>query len=238
MYQFLWKFLWHIGNLRPLGRCWHTCVKSTSVQSWAKLSKYMGEWGGQYLSFCKGPMHHILFWKFLRHIETFQDHLGDVDIPLVRVLMPNTGLNWANTCGSGEVNISASISTPCTNFLEVSETQVNMFRPLGRCWHMHGQSVSAQYWDKLRKYMGEMGVNISASVMAPCTKCYFEVPEIHRNISRPLGRCWHTCRQSASTQNWAKLSKYMGEIERSISQLLLGPYAPIFWKILWHIGIF
>ena len=39
--------------------------------------------------------------------------------------------------------------------------------------------------------------------------------------------------------NWAKLSKYIGGVGRSISHLLLGPYAAtIFRRFLRHIGTF
>ena len=50
-----------------------------------------------------------IFWIFLRHIATFLDYLGGVDIPVRSVL------NWANLSkymGSGEINISASIFGP------------------------------------------------------------------------------------------------------------------------------
>ena len=84
---------------------------------------------------------------------------------------------------------------------------------------------------------GNAEVSISASVMAPYTK-FLEVPEAHRNISRPLGRCWHTCGQSASAKNLGWVQQIYGGVGRSISQLLLGPHAPKFWRFLRHIGIF
>ena len=51
-----------------------------------------------------------------------------------------------------------------------------------------------------------------------------EVPETHRNISRPFGRYWHTFEQSASTQNSAKLGKLIWEQEVNISASIRAPY--------------
>ena len=120
------------------------------------------------------------------------------------VPVPKTGLNWAS--------ISASIKAQCNKyFLEVLETYRNISISLERCWHTCGQSGRTQNWPKLSKYIEEEEVNISASIRAPCTKYFLEVPETHRNISRSLGRCWHTFGQSASTQNWVDLSKCMWE---------------------------
>ena len=56
-----------------------------------------------------------------------------------RALAPENGPCWANTWGSREVNISASIRAPCTKFfLEVSEIHRGISRPSTGCWHTHG----------------------------------------------------------------------------------------------------
>ena len=94
----------------------------------------MGEMGRSVSQPLLGPHAPNSFWKFLRHIETFLDYLGDADTPEGRVLVPR---NWA----------------------------------------------------KLSKYIGSWEVNISASIRAPSTKFFLEVPETHRNISRLHGRC-------------------------------------------------
>ena len=85
--------------------------------------------------------------------------------------------------GSGEVNISASIRAHAPQlfwrFLRHNGTFLDHLRdvdtPMGRVLTPKNQT-------KLSKYMGEGEVNISASIRAPCTKFFWEVPEIHRNI--------------------------------------------------------
>ena len=74
------------------------------------------------------------FWRFQNHIEIFLDHLGGVDPPVGRVLVPNYEAKLSKYMGEGEVNISASIRAPCTKyFLEISETHRNMSRVLVMC---------------------------------------------------------------------------------------------------------
>ena len=120
-----------------------------------------------------GPLSTNTFWRFLRHIGIILDLLGDVDIPMGRASAPRPGPHWANIWGSGEVNISASIRAPCTNFLDAPETHRNIYTPLGRCWHTCRQGTSTQNQAKLSKYMAEGEVNISASIRAPWTKYIF-----------------------------------------------------------------
>ena len=92
-----------------------------------------------------GPHAPNIFCRFLRHTETFLDHLGGVDTPAGRVWAPKTGLRWANTWGRGRSNTSASIRAPCTKyFLEVPDTHRNISRLLERCWITCWQSASAQ----------------------------------------------------------------------------------------------
>ena len=113
---------------------------------------------------------------------------------------------------SGEVNISVAIRALYTKFWKVPEAHRDIFWPLERCQHTCGQSASTQNWDELSKYMGRVGrSNISGAIRALYTKFFWEVSERHRDISRPLRRCWHTYGQSAGTQNWTELNKYMGE---------------------------
>ena len=52
-----------------------------------------------------------------------------------------------------------------------------------------GRAPASKNQAKLRKYIGEGEVNISASIRAPCTNNLLKVLETHRNISRSLGRC-------------------------------------------------
>ena len=52
-----------------------------------------------------------------------------------------------------------------------------------------------------------------------------------------FGGCWHTFGQSASTQNWAELNKYMGKWEVNISASVRAPYIN-FWRLLRPIRTF
>ena len=85
------------------------------------------------------------------------------------------------------------------------------------------------------------GVGSSISQLpskASCTKLFLEVPATHRNISRPLARCWHTCRQSISALNWAELRKCMGQWGCQYLRFYWGPMHQIFGSFLRHIGTF
>ena len=72
-------------------------------------------------------------------------------------------------------------------FLEVPETHRNILDQLGGLDTPIGGAWVAKIQAELNKYMRE-GVNISAFIRASCTN-FLEVPEIHRNIFRPLERC-------------------------------------------------
>ena len=75
------------------------------------------------------------------------------------------------------------------------------------------------------------GVRSSISQLpskASCTKLFLEVPATHGNISRPLARCWHTCRQSTSALNWAELRKCMGQWGCQYLRFYWGPMHQIF----------
>ena len=83
----------------PVGRV-------SAPKHWAKLSKYIKEGGGQYLSFYHGP-----------HIETFLNDLGGVDTPIGRVLVPTNVAKLSKCMRECGVNVSASTRTPCTKFV-------------------------------------------------------------------------------------------------------------------------
>ena len=53
------------------------------------------------------------FWKFLRHIETLLDYLGDVDTPLGRVPVPNNRGKLSKYLGEGR-SISQFLLGPHT----------------------------------------------------------------------------------------------------------------------------
>ena len=92
--------------------------------------------------------------------------------------------------GKGEVNISTFIKAPCTKlFLEVPQTHRNISNHLGGVDTSMSRVLVFKNLAKLSKYMGKGKVNISTFIKAPCTKLFLEVPQTHRNISRPLGRC-------------------------------------------------
>ena len=75
-------------------------------------------------------------------------------------------------------------------FLEVPETHRNISRPFGEVVDAPvGRVPHTQTLGQVEQINMGGEVNISASIRAPYTKCCLEVPETHRNISRPLGRC-------------------------------------------------
>ena len=83
---------------------------------------------------------HQMFWRFLRHIETFLDQLGGVDTPIGRVLVSKHWAKLNKYMGEGGVNISASIRAPCTKYFwrllrHIDTFQDNLGRvdtPVGR----------------------------------------------------------------------------------------------------------
>ena len=101
------------------------------------------------------------------------------------------------------------LNTP--NVFGGPETHRNISTSLGRCWPTHGQSDSIQTLGQVEQTHGGGRRSIFHLLLGPPAPIYLEVPERHWNISRSLGRCWHTCRQSAIAQNLAEFSKYMGE---------------------------
>ena len=121
------------------------------------------------------------FWRYLRHIGTFLDHLQGVDTPADRVPVAKAGPSWANTFGVGRSISWQSIKAWCTNFLDIPETHRNISRQLVRCWHTCRQSASGQSWDKLSKYIWGGVVNILVSIKAWCTN-FLDIPGTHRNI--------------------------------------------------------
>ena len=76
--------------------------------------------------------------------------------------------------------------------------------------------------------MGDGEVNISASIRAPCTKLFLEVPEMHRNTFRPLGGVG-TPMGRASDPKMGQVEQIYRGVGKSISQHLLGPHVPNFF---------
>ena len=117
-------------------------VPGTKIR--AKLSKYIGSWEVSISASIKAP-YTKYFWRFLRHIRTFLDYLGGVDLPVGRVPVPKIWAKLSLYMGSGEVNISASIKALCTkSFLEVPETNRNISTPHAGCLHTHDEPRSTQ----------------------------------------------------------------------------------------------
>ena len=80
-------------------------------------------------------MHQIFFWRFLRHIGTFLDHLGGVGTHAGRVPVPR---NWADVeqiHGGVGRSVSQLLLGPHAPSIsvEVPETHRNISRPLWRC---------------------------------------------------------------------------------------------------------
>ena len=86
------RFLRHIGTFLDHLRGVDTPAGRVPVpKHQAKLSKYIGD--GRSISQLLLRLHAPNFsWRFMRHIETFLDYLGDVDTPMGRVPVPR---NWA-----------------------------------------------------------------------------------------------------------------------------------------------
>ena len=159
------KFLDCFGGVdTPMGR-------ALAPKNQAKFSKYMGE-GRSISAAIRAPCTQF-FWRFLRHIRTFLDHLRGVDPPVGRVLVPRNQAKLSKYMGSGEVNISASIRAPCTTFFWRFLQHIGTFvdhlggvdRPMGRAQHPKARP-------KLSKYMGEQEVSISVTIRAPCNKFF------------------------------------------------------------------
>ena len=152
---------------------------------------------------------------------------------------PKTRPSWANTCGSGEVNISAFIRAPCTKLFWRFLRHIGTFLDyLGGVDTPMGRAPAPKTWAKLSRYMGEGEVSVSASIRAPCTKYFWR---FLRQIGTFLNHLWGVdtpMSRVPAPKTWSKLSRYMGR-ERSISQLLLGPHTPNFVsRFLRHIGTF
>ena len=136
---------------------------------------------------------------------------------------PGNKAKLSKYMGSGQVNISASIKASCTAFIWEFLRHIGTFvYHLGCVNTSMGRAAPPKTRPNWANTLGSMEVNISTSIKAPCTKYFLEVPETHRIISRSLGRCWHTCRQSASALNWAGLSKYLSFYEGPMHQILFG----------------
>ena len=134
---------------------------------------------------------------------------------------PKTRPSWANALGS-RGSISQLLLGPHApifwRFLRHIRTLLDY---LGGVETHVGRVPVPKNWDKLSKYIGEWR-SISQLLLGPhAPNTFLEVPETHRSISRSLGRCWHTCWQSASPQNWAKLSKNISFYEVQCTKYFL-----------------
>ena len=157
---------------------------------------------------------------------------------MCRVPAPKTWVELSKYMGNREVNISASIRTPCTKISEVPEKHRYISRSLGRCWHTFEQGASSQKSVLSRpNTWGSREVNFSASIMAPCTKCFWRFLRYIWTFLDHLGGVV-TFMGGAPVPILGWVEQIHGGRERSISQLLLGPHASIFWRFLGHIGTY
>ena len=233
-------FLRHIGTLLDsLGGVDTPMDRLPAPKNLAELSIYMGEWGGQYLSFYYGPIHQ-LFWEVPETHRNISRPLGRCWHTHGQRAGSQQIVQVEQIDGGGEVNISASVRAHAPIIFWRFLTHIETFLDhSGGVYTSEGRVPAPKtglHWGNTWE-SGE--VNISASVMASCTKIVLEAPETQRNISRPLGRCWHTHGQSANTQNFAELRKYMGGVGRSICQLQSETHTPnSFGRFLRDIGTF
>ena len=65
---------------------------STSAQKLGQVEQIYGGAGNSISQLLLGPHAPNTIWRFLQHTATFLDHLGGVDTPAGRVLLPE---NWA-----------------------------------------------------------------------------------------------------------------------------------------------
>ena len=91
-----WRFQRHIGTFvdylggvdTPTGRSQAPKTRPHWANTW---------WAGMSISqLLLGPHTPNIFCRFLRHIETFLDHVTGVETPAGRVPVPKSGLNWAS----------------------------------------------------------------------------------------------------------------------------------------------
>ena len=184
-------------------------------------------------------MHQIHFWRFLRHIETFLDHLAGVDTPVGRVPTLKTGLIWANTCGKQWRSISQLLLRPHVPntfwmFLRHIGTLLDYLggvdTPLGRVPALKTGLIWANA-------CGSMEVNIPASIKAPCTKYFWR-------FLRHIGPFLDHLTGGDTPANWVPVPKtglnwantwQSGEVNISVS--IRAPCTKFFRKLLRHIGI-
>ena len=87
---------------------------------------------------------------------------------------------------------------------------------------------------KLSKYMGEVEVNISASIKAPCTKYFLRFLKHTGIFVDHLGGV----DTPMAPKNWAKLDKYMESGDVNISASIRAPCIKYFWRFLRHTETF
>ena len=136
MHQIFRRFLRHIGTFidhlggsdTPVGRVQAPKTGQSWANTWDKVEVSISASNrAPYTIFLEVPETH-------RNILA---HLGGVDTPFCRVPVSKNQAKL-QIMGEWEVNISASIRAPCTNFLEVPETHRNISTSLTGCWHPHG----------------------------------------------------------------------------------------------------
>ena len=142
--------------------------------------------------------------------------------------------------GGGEVNISASIRAPCTKCgLKVPQTHRNISDHLGGVDTPMDRAPAPKIKVKLSKYMGE-GRSISQLLLGPHaqnTFCRFlrhigTFLDYLGGVDTPAGRV-------PMPKKLGQAEQIHLRVERSISQLLLGPHAQnTFCRFLRHIGTF
>ena len=117
MYQIYWRFLTHIEtSLGHLGGVDTPVSRLPALKIWVKLSKYMGQGEVSISAFIRAPCTKFCF-KVYDTNRNISYHLGGVDTLVGRVPALKIWANLSKYMGSGEVNISASISTPCTKYI-------------------------------------------------------------------------------------------------------------------------
>ena len=169
-----WRFLWHIETFLDHLGCWHTNGQSTCTHKPGQVEQIHGGVGRSISQLLLGHHAQNVLWRFLRHEESFLDHVGGVATPAGRVLVPRNLAKLSKYMGNGEVNISASIMTPCTkHFLEVPVTHRTFLDHLG-WWHTNGQSTCTHKPGQIEQITWGSGeVNISASIRVTMHKMFF-----------------------------------------------------------------
>ena len=173
--KFFWRFLRHIGKfLDHFGGVDTPAGRVPVPRKPGQVEQIHVEWGGQYLRLLLGFHAPLFFWRFLRHIGTFLEHLRGVDTPMGIALTPKSRPKLSKYMGGAGRSISQLLLGPhAPHFFWRFLRHIGIFQTTWKVLTHLQVECQCPKLGQVKQIHGGVGRSISQLLLAPHAPIFF-----------------------------------------------------------------